>query len=103
MLNGLRFIALPLALMASAPALALEAEILEEVALQLRESWASSCVTIPLGNHQYAAEAPAASGAEQAGLSFDRAVDLGGWDKIDAVTVTFSDYLGNPTPEPSVD
>ncbi|WIY52423.1 hypothetical protein O9Z70_13285 [Devosia sp. YIM 151766] len=89
--------------MASAPALALEAEILEEVALQLRESWASSCVTIPLGNHQYAAEAPAASGAEQAGLSFDRAVDLGGWDKIDAVTVTFSDYLGNPTPEPSVD
>jgi hypothetical protein len=68
MLSSLRFIALPLALMASMQAYALEAEVLEEVVIQLREDWASSCVTIPLGSHQYAAVASEVSGAEHVAL-----------------------------------
>jgi hypothetical protein len=103
MLNSLRFIALPLALMTSMQAYALEAEVLEEVVLELREDWASSCVTIPLGSHQYAAVASEVSGAEHVALSFDRAVDLAAWGKTDAVTVAFTDHLGNPTAEPSVE
>jgi hypothetical protein len=103
MLSSLRFIALPLALMASMQAYALEAEVLEEVVIQLREDWISSCVTIPLGSHQYAAVASEVSGAEQIALSFDRAVDLAAWGKTDAVTVAFTDHLGNPTAEPSVE
>lgn len=97
--NRFRLFVSAFALLASTVVHALEAEPLDVVTTQLHETWASSCITLPLGSHEFTSEAASDRGEEEV-LSFDQAMNLKAWGATDALTVTFSNRDGELTPNP---